>query len=108
MSVCVKCQKPIERAVPRGRPPSYCSDICRGAAAYELRRVQKRLEAMEVRRGVLRQATETDLEYGIRDALGRDLPQQLAALEAQIAEDEARLRLLLSEPGRGKALEAQP
>lgn len=43
---CLVCRKPLERPE-NGRPPSYCSTSCRRAAEYELRRLQRRLQALE-------------------------------------------------------------
>lgn len=43
---CLVCRKPLERPEV-GRPPSYCSTSCRRAAEYELRRLQRRLQALE-------------------------------------------------------------
>lgn len=95
---CIKCGRPIQQAE-TGRPAIYCGPACRQAAAYELKRIQRRLEALEERRSDLRHSRST-----IRDWLGRTPKVALVDVEAEIATDEARLRLLLSEP-RGKSPE---
>ena len=100
---CPKCGAAGDRRPGPGRPAIYCGPVCRQAAAYELKRLQRRLELRENRRLTLRHAE--GIEREIRDGFGRTVVQQLAAVEAEIAEDEVRLRELLAEPGRGKALE---
>ena len=96
---CPKCDKAIERRPGRGRPAIYCGDVCRSAAAYEVRRLTRRLQGLETRLSTLHQ---TDDDW-IRDYQGRTPAQQRKAVEAEIAEAEARLALLLAEP-RGKLL----
>lgn len=96
---CAKCGSPIERQSSPGRPPIYCGPVCRSAAAYEIRRLQRRLEGLETRLSWLRQ----ERDDWIRDAQGRTPAQQCEAVEAEIREAEARLALLLAEP-RGTTL----
>ena len=105
MSACPKCGSTVEHPGGRGRPAIFCSVGCRSSAAYEIRRITTRLEHRESRALTLRHAE--GIARDIRDGYGRTHAQQLAACEAEIAEDEARLRLLLSE-GRGKPLEDKP
>ena len=95
---CPKCGAAVDRHPGPGRPSLYCSPACRQAAAYEIKRLQRRLEGFELRRSAPR--VEKD---GIRDYLGRTRREQLADIEQQIKADEDRLRLLLAEP-RGKPL----
>ena len=102
---CVKCGAPIERRPGRGRPPLYCGDVCRSAAAYEIRRLQRRLEGLEARLSWLRHDPgESHLNAYQRKYARKRRAEQLAGVETEIAEAEARMRLLLSEP-RGKILE---
>ena len=98
---CPKCDAAVDRRLGPGRPAIYCGAACRQAAAYEIKRLQRRLELRESRRLTLRHAEGIDRE--IRDGFGRTGAEQLAAVEAEIAEDEARLKVLLSEP-RGQSL----
>lgn len=48
MKHCLKCGKSLDEASDKGRPPAYCSLSCRRAAEMEIRRADKRLEALEV------------------------------------------------------------
>lgn len=102
---CVKCGAPIERRPGRGRPPIYCADVCRSAAAYEIRRLQRRREGLETRLSCLRHRTEDEFlnAYQRRSAEKRRAVE-IEGIEAEITEAEARMRLLLDEP-RGKILE---
>ena len=43
---CLKCGEPLQQPA-TGRPAVYCSTGCRRAAEYELRRLQRHLEAVE-------------------------------------------------------------
>jgi hypothetical protein len=102
--VCIKCSAPLPNDAGPGRPASYCSLACRRAGAFEIRRATARLERLEDERAVL----HVSLAGG--GDLAPDLPvegrrhwrsvwrRQLAALELEIARDEARLRELLA-PG---------
>ncbi len=92
-TACVQCGAAMEQ-LRRGRPKAYCGPGCRGAAGYELKRLQRRLEGLEVRCADLR--TQDDRGPRYRDYAGRDLAGQLAAIETQITEAQARLRALLS------------
>ncbi len=93
ITACVQCGAAIERPR-RGRPKAYCDAGCRRAAAYEKRRLQRRLEGLESRCADLR--TYEDHDFHHRDYAGRDVAGQLAAIEAQIGEAQDRLRALLS------------
>lgn len=88
--LCLKCGGKLKRPA-TGRPPKFCSTGCRRAAEYELRRLQRRLEALEERASALRQ----EPDRGMHDVYGRTRLEQLAAVEAEIDEAEDRLRLLL-------------
>lgn len=94
--LCPKCASPVRQRPGRGRPRVFCSTVCRQVAAYEIKRLQRRLELRESRRLTLRHMEGYGRE--IKDGLFRTWAEQLAAVEAEIAEDEARLRVLLSEP----------
>jgi hypothetical protein len=78
-SVCLKCEEPIPGS--RRADARFCSDACRGAAEYERRRLQRRLEHLE----------DAELQWRCWPGYER----QLAHVQDQIAEAEARLRTLL-------------
>ena len=82
----------------------YCGPVCRSLAAYELRRLTRRLQDLETRLSWLRHRTEDDFlnAYQRRYAEKRRA-EEIEALEAEIAEAEARMSALLAE-GRGKTL----
>jgi len=101
LKLCIKCGGPLEQPA-TGRPPIYCSPACRQAAAYEIKRLQRRLEGLETWASRLRH--EPDVGY--RDGAGRRHREQVADLDAQIAEAEARLLALLGE-ARGKSPERE-
>lgn len=82
----------------------YCGPVCRSSAAYEVRRLQRRLQGLESRLSWLRHGTEDDFlnAYQRRYAEKRRAVE-IDGVESEITEAEARLRLLLSKP-RGKIL----
>lgn len=90
MEKCVKCSRPLSKA-PRGRPPSYCGKGCRRSAEFEIRRLQRRIESLEIDLERQRGARED----GIADVYGRNNSAQRAALQKGIREAEERLRALL-------------
>jgi hypothetical protein len=73
--LCLKCRTPLTPTAV-GRLPSYCSTGCRRATEYELRRIQRHLERLEVQ---------------------RESPMFAAGAEHAIDELEARLRTLLAD-----------
>jgi len=91
MSHCVKCGTGVEQPT-TGRPRSYCGPVCRRAAEFKLRRLQRRLEAAEQSVLMARRTPE----------FGPGSPQhhrrQLAFAEGHLAGLEERLRTLLSDP----------
>jgi hypothetical protein len=90
-SVCAKCGTPLEQPA-TGRPRTYCGEGCRAAAAYELRRLDRRLAYLEGRLSGLRR--EPDSPY--KDHRGRTRQEQIAAFEGEISDAEARLASLLT------------
>jgi sugar-specific transcriptional regulator TrmB len=100
---CLKCGGPLSQP-PTGRPRSYCGPACRQAAAYEIKRLQRRLEALEERASRLRHERET----GVKDWLGRTRAEALADVEAEIAAAEERLRALLAGASEGGERNAEP
>jgi len=76
-----------------GRPPTYCSKVCRRSAELEITRLGRHLEKLEFERIQLNVTDNT----GIKDMLGRTSKVQLADCERNIAELETRLLLLLGE-----------
>jgi len=93
---CPRCKADV-RGSGKGRPPTYCGEPCRRAAEYELRRIQRGLEKSEDRlREWRRKAVliEADKYRGIGSLDNAEV--QIAVHEAEIAELEERLRLLLA------------
>jgi hypothetical protein len=87
---CFKCGGQIQQLA-TGRPRRFCSDACRVAANYEIRRLNVRLQSLETDASRLRY----EPDHGVKDWVGRTHAQHLAAAEAEIADAEARLRQLL-------------
>ena len=87
---CFRCAAQIQQPA-TGRPRRFCSDACRIATNYAIRRTNARLQALETLASRLRHEPDT----GFRDCLGRTHAEEIAATEAEIADAEARLRLLL-------------
>ncbi len=106
-SQCIKCSAPLDQP-PTGRPRRYCSEACRSAAGYEIRRLRRQLEALEIRASHLR----VDLHLGrdVRYVDGRP-GELLPAIRQEIDRAERRLRALLAdgadvigvEPDRARA-----
>lgn len=90
---CIKCGAPLAQP-DTGRPKTYCSTVCRRAAEFEIRRIVRRIETMEL---ALRNARAD--RSGIRDLSGRTSEQYADVLSGHIAEDEGRLRELLAAAG---------
>lgn len=101
MNTCPKCNEAIERQPGKGRPAIYCGPACRAAAAYEVKRILRRLESFELLRSALR--VEEGLRREMRDYMGRTREEQLVDIEKQIGDDEERLKVLLQEK-RGTTL----
>src|SRR5213593_2867940 len=82
---CLKCDQPLPVGTGRrGRPASYCSPACRRAAEYELRRIQRALEHVEL------------LLRSVRMGFMQHLRENVPAMEAERDRLEARLRELLA------------
>lgn len=94
---CLKCGRELEDSARSGRPRSWCSTGCRRAAEYELRRLSRRLQALEERASALRHSRDS----GRRDWLGRTHAEALGDVEAEVREAEGRLRLLLDAGTKG-------
>ena len=85
MENCLKCKAPLEASNGKGRPKAYCSTACRRSAEMEIRRADKRLNALE------------NDALNIRLGCGFDLSDGYAKeINAEIERLEARLKLLLS------------
>jgi hypothetical protein len=92
LTECVKCG--TELSVPEtGRPPRYCSKGCRRAAEYEIRRLQRHLEDLELRERSWRQDADG---VGISHGGGKGrIEKHLEWHRAEIARVERRVRDLL-------------
>jgi hypothetical protein len=92
---CVKCGNPL--AQPRtGRRAIYCSASCRRSAEFEIRRVQRALEAVE--RNIRRYQRDVATEDAGFFAEAGWVKAALAESERQRDELEARLLTLLADP----------
>lgn len=93
---CLKCSAVLNPSgAGPGRPPTYCSTLCRRAAEYEIRRLQTLLGRAE------KAAQDQRL---IGNGYGAS-PTKAKAAEAEIRRLEERLRVLLGgleEPGNSK------
>jgi hypothetical protein len=76
---CLKCEEPIPE--PRRADSRYCSEACKLAAEYERRRLQRRLERLE--------------DAAVQWRAWPDSERQLAHVQAEIVQAEARLLVLL-------------
>ena len=108
-TACVKCDASLQQPL-TGRPRQYCGRACRSAAAYEIRRITRRLERLETERANLRPLVARGGDG--RDVYGRRHPEQLVDCESEIVLAEQRLRCLLGdgvdaiavEPARVRAI----
>jgi len=91
--VCRKYGAPLPEAAATGRPATYCSVACRRMAELEVKRINRRLEALEERLSERLLQGDT----GLKDLAGRNHREQMAALKAEIARQEERLRALLEQ-----------
>ncbi|MCB1995336.1 MAG: hypothetical protein H6933_04805 [Burkholderiaceae bacterium] len=89
---CIKCGTPLAEHTGPGRPPTYCSTVCRRLVEYEIRRLDRRLGDYEFQ---LReeQADRNEADYFV-DNLGRNRTQRINDLKKWIKADSARLREL--------------
>lgn len=92
---CCKCGAALP-APTRGRPPKFCSTVCRRAAELEIRRINRRLEALEVKRDDLISAPASEWFPAATEA--REKKRKVTALDGAIRLAENRLRELLTEP----------
>ena len=103
-ATCSMCGVAVEQRPGRGRPRLYCGPLCRYQGGYELRRIGRRLQALETRVSWLRHTPVAAYlnAYQRRHAEKRRAAE-VAAVEREIAQAESRLRGLISEP-RGRPL----
>lgn len=87
---CVKCGRSTKKPS-TGRPPRYCGEGCRRSSEYEIRRLVRRLEALEDDLVSLRGVRDD----GIPDAYGHTPGKRRTLLREGIKDDEERLRVLL-------------
>jgi hypothetical protein len=87
-SQCAKCAADLHQP-PTGRRKTYCGPACRRAAEYELRRLQRRIEAAE---RTLDRARE-ELEFGYGDT--RSKRKRVNFAQRHLEQLEERLRALL-------------
>jgi hypothetical protein len=90
---CVKCETPLE-APATGRPPMYCGEACRETAAYEIKRLNRRIEALENKASRAREEIAVEHPDPFKPEGYRD--KRLFFFQEEIAACEARLRELLA------------
>jgi hypothetical protein len=83
---CPRCGRGLRTVSGSGRPAIYCSQGCRRAAEFEIRRVNERLASLETRLSELRVTT---LKTGWEDSA--------ELLQAEISVQRARLADLCDE-----------
>lgn len=86
---CRSCGTPLAVSS-GGRPADYCSTACRRMAEFAIRRVSKRLENLEARLSENRLSPDWLCCWQTK-------AESIAALEAEIELESARLRKLLGE-----------
>jgi hypothetical protein len=89
-TACVMCGTDLEQPT-TGRPRTYCGPVCRRAAEYELRRLQRQLEGAE--QSVL--VARRNVEFG--PASPHYQRRRLAFERQRLADLEVRLRTLLGD-----------
>jgi hypothetical protein len=94
---CVKCGAPLE-ALATGRPPMYCGETCRDAAAYEIKRLNRRLESLENKASKAREDIAVEFPDVFKPEGYRE--KRLAFYEQEIAACEVRLSQLLRVGGK--------
>lgn len=87
---CVKCGGAIERKPGPGRPPSYCSELCKRLVEYEVRRLDRRLAGYALELRGLRYDGPAHFDDDEAERLKR-----MRALRRWIDVDERRLRVLI-------------
>jgi len=90
---CPQCGRAFGRSG-RGRPKVFCTESCRLAAGYALRRVQTQLMVLEEQLAHARAASAGPWA-DMRDIFGLDAAQRIAHLETEIQRGEARMCQLL-------------
>jgi hypothetical protein len=94
---CVKCGSPLQ-APATGRPPTYCGETCREAAAYEIKRLNPRLESLENNASKAREYIAVEFPDPFKPEGYRE--KRLAFYQEEIATCEARLQELLRAGGK--------
>lgn len=83
---CPFCAGELPTGARRGRPKTYCSAACRRSAELEIRRIDRRLAALEGSLSYERQSPLAGLTYDMT----------IAPIEEEIARQRKRLLELLS------------
>jgi hypothetical protein len=97
---CPKCGNELPQREGAGRPARYCSTTCKRAAAYEITRLNRRLQSLEDRASNERlEQFENNLtkSAGWLDMCGGDVAHRIAALESEIGRAEGRLLALCAD-----------
>lgn len=96
---CPRCGSEVVQHAGRGAPRVYCSQVCRRAAEFEIRRANRHLEQAERRLQAARE--RVDRIRGGWSGLGTLAhgEEQLGLAQRRVAELEERLEQLLAESG---------
>jgi hypothetical protein len=95
---CAYCSAPVVKPS-TGRPPKFCSTACKNAAAYSIKRVDRRCELLQQQIDALpsrQTATMGTHPYGHGT---RTLAQQREHLTTLLRDAEMKLRDLVAEGG---------
>lgn len=94
---CVKCGETLPERTGPGYPRSYCSQACKRAAEFEVRRINRHLERLESSRSDARTTAE---HHPDMTTIGMvTVTQRVEAISAEIARTETRLHELLEARG---------
>lgn len=92
---CRKCGRRLPRAEGPGRPPRWCSTGCRRSAEYAVKRLNRRIERLEVRLDDDRGPPNEKDAFGM--GIGPKRSERHEETRATIRELEARLAELLED-----------
>jgi hypothetical protein len=98
MNRCPSCNAGVPARDGPGRPGVYCSEPCRRAAEFAIRRLTKRIDDMEVE---LREVSAGSQAYGWY-ANKEHRAARVSALRCWLRQDERKLRQLLGESKKSR------
>lgn len=81
---CRQCGSDLDQRMAPGRPRTYCSSRCKRLTEYEVRRLQRRLEALESLAAEVR-ARQSPWDDGRLEMLNRQIEEATDRLGALVA-----------------------